>query len=314
MKIKHYRKVVAAAALIFCIALGTVDTEAQTTRLGIGDRVELSVPQRQELNRQLVISDNGSVYIPIIGDVVVEGMMLDEAQDLILRRLREVYPSVTSVQLILLGRESRRMIYVHGEVLTPGKYEFRDDPNVWEAVREAGGVTAEGSLDAVRIIRAETEGRRTFIVNLQQVIENGDFESLPELRPGDTVIVPARSVQYSGSGSVRVIGSVVTPGPYKLHGNKTLTDAVLAAGGPDDNANLKNVRIIRHLPEGTVVTIEVDFEKYLTDGDIRQNPAILPNDTVSVPRERNVLRVLFGDPRFLLGTLTASAALIAVIY
>ncbi len=39
------------------------------------------------------------------------------------------------------GEKSRRLIYVQGEVIQPGKYEFIEEPNVWEAIREAGGAT-----------------------------------------------------------------------------------------------------------------------------------------------------------------------------
>ncbi|HSG27513.1 MAG TPA: SLBB domain-containing protein, partial [Candidatus Krumholzibacterium sp.] len=232
--------------LVFIIADAATQggVEAQEVRLRAGDMIDLEVPQRQELNRRLTITDDGIVILPVIGEIMVEGLLLEEAQRLILRRMREIYPSVQDLALSLVGVESRRQIYVHGEVLNPGKYEFRKNPNVWEAVREAGGGSPTASLDVVRVIRAEEEGRRTFIVNLEQVIENGDFSSLPELRPGDTVIVPPRVVQFQGSGSVRVIGSVLTPGPYKLSGTKTLTDALLAAGGPDDDANLKKVQII----------------------------------------------------------------------
>lgn len=288
------------------------DAAAQEVRLRRGDRLALDVPQRQELNRQLTVSENGTVLMPVLGEIPVEGILLQEAEELLLRRLRDVYPSIQRIVLSLVDEESRRLIYVHGEVLNPGKYEFKSNPNLWEAVREAGGSTATAALEAVRIIRAEAEGRRTFIVNLQEVIDNGKMESLPELRPGDTVIVPVRMAQYSGSGSVRVIGMVLRPGPYQLSGTQSLTDAILAAGGPDSDANLGKVRVIRHLPEGTVVTIQVDYARYLATGDARQNPAILPNDTVNVPRDRNALRVLFSDPRYLLGSLTATAALIAV--
>ena len=296
---------------MICIANGAVF--AQEVRLRAGDRIDMSVPERQELERRLTISEEGTVLIPVLGEIMVEGLLINEASQVILRRFQELYPSVERIELSLVGEESRRLIYVHGEVLNPGKYDFGENPNLWEAVREAGGATPEAALETVRIIRAEEEGRRTFIVNLQQVIEDGNIESLPELRPGDTVIVPIRMLQYQGTGSVRVIGSVPNPGSYKLSGTKSLTDAILAAGGPDDQADLSRVKIIRHLPEGTVMTIQVDFADYLNTGDARQNPVILPNDTVNIPRDRNIFRVLFSDPRYLLGTLTATAAMIAVM-
>jgi protein involved in polysaccharide export with SLBB domain len=297
---------VAIAAVVLAL-LGT-DVAAQDVRLRRGDRLELDIPQRPELERQLVIDNDGNVYIPVVGNISIQGQLITEAEATVLRALREIYPSVQSIRLNLIGEESRRLIYVHGEVLNPGKYEFEESPTLWVAIREAGGAVATASLDAVRIIRAEGEGRRTLIVNLQQIIESGEFDSLPKLRPGDTVIVPERSVQYTGTGAVKVIGAVTTPGPYNLVGERYLIDAVLAAGGPAENANLSEVTIVRTMPDGGQLAIRVDFNRYLEEGDSRHNPKIFPEDTVNIPSERNIVVVLL-DPRFWLAVVTAVTTL-----
>lgn len=304
--------VAVGVVLFVALALTTV-SPAQEIRLRVGDRLRLGVPQRREMERQLVINDAGEINIPTIGRIVIEGMTVSEAEVTLLRRMQDIYPGIREIILSLLGEEARRTIYVHGEVLNPGRYEFGSTPSVWEAVREAGGATTGASLEAVRIIRADDDGRRTEIVNLQSAIDSGDFASLPELKPGDTVIVPERSVPYQGSGSVKVIGAVVNPAPYRLSEKKYLVDAILAAGGPAPSANLGKVKIIRRLPEGGAVALQVDFDKYLTDGDMRHNPEIRPNDTVSIPRQSNYLRAMLTDPRFLLGLVTAAATITAVV-
>ena len=309
IKKNYYHSVLLLTVLLFLFA---VSVSAQEIKLQEGDKIDLVVPGRPGLARRLLVDSQGRISIPVVGELAVSGMTINEAESLILARIQELYPSVGAISVVLVGEESRRLIYVHGQVLTPGKYEFKSNPSVWEAVREAGGATALASLETVRIIRAGEEGRRTLIVNLQKVIENGDFDSLPQLRPGDTVIVPAVSVQYTGDGSVRVIGTVVRPGSYKITGDKTLTDAILAAGGPGSSADLGKVNIIRHLVDGKVVTIQVDFGEYLDSGDSRHNPVIFPDDTVNIPRDNNVLKVLVTDPRYLIGLVTASATMIAI--
>jgi polysaccharide export outer membrane protein len=274
--------------------------------------IELSVPQRPELGFRKTIDNAGNIEVPVIGTVHLEGMMLDEAENTILRRMREVYPSVREVRLVLIGEDSKRFVYVHGQVVAPGKYEFRETPNVWEAIREAGGATIEASLGAVRIVRAEEGEERTSIVNLRAAIDSGDFESLPLLKPGDTVIVPERSVQYQGSGAVNVIGSVINPAPYMLTGERRLVDAIIAAGGASSDADLSEVHVIRAMPDGGTMTIEVDFGRYLEKGDLRHNPIIEPNDTVSVPSKGNFVTA-FSDIRLLLGIFTATATTLAII-
>ncbi len=296
-----------AAALSLPTGLG-----AQEVRLRPGDRIEMTVPQRSELDRRLVIDEAGRVSLPIIGEIMIGGMSVEEAEDVLLRSLREIYPSVQVISVNLLGEESRRMIYVHGEVEIPGKYGFEQNPTVWEAIREAGGATSTAALETVRIIRAEGEGRRTFLVDLQAAIESGNLDDLPVLEPGDAVIVSESTAIHAGTGSVRVVGAVAAPGPYMLSGDRTLVDAILAAGGAADNADLKKVNVIRTMPDGAQLTMTFDFKRYLETGDIRHNPLILPDDTVNVPAETLGLAV-FRDPRFWLAAVTAYAAVYAIL-
>jgi protein involved in polysaccharide export with SLBB domain len=107
---------------------------------------------------------------------------------------------------------------------------------------------------------------------------------------------------------VKVIGAVTTPGPYNLAGEKFLVDAILAAGGPTATANLGGVTIVRKMPDGGQLSILVDFNKYLQEGDARHNPKVFPEDTVNVPAVRNIKVVLF-DPRFWLAVVTAVTSL-----
>ena len=297
----------AAAALSLPAVL-----EAQEISLRPGDRIELTVPQRAELDRRLVIDEEGRVSIPIIGEIMIGGMSLDEAEDILLRSMREIYPSVRAITVALLGEESRRIIYIHGEVEAPGKYGFAQNPTVWEAIREAGGATSTAELETVRIIRAGGEGQRTFLVDLQAAIESGNLDDLPVLEPGDAVIVSESTAILAGTGSVRVIGAVTAPGPYMLSGERTLLDAILAAGGATDNANLKKVHVIRTLPDGAQLTMTFDFKRYLETGDIRHNPLILPDDTVHVLTEASGLSV-FKDPRFWLAVIAAYGTIYAIL-
>jgi protein involved in polysaccharide export with SLBB domain len=313
MKARNVRAVfyTALAFSMICSCLLT-GLAAQEILLRIGDKLDLTVPQRQELDRNLEIDEKGEIFIPIVGNIKLSGTTLEEAQIVILSKLRDVYPSVASITLTLVGEESRRVIYVHGEVLNPGKLEFEGILTVWDAIREAGGATPAAALELVRIIHAEGEGDRTTIVNMQQAIDTGDFSSLPQLRPGDTVIVPQRSLTYQGSGAVRVLGAVTAPITYSITGTKTLRDAIIAAGGPAENANLAKVKIIRLAPEGTVVTYQVNFKRFLEQGDTRHNPIILPDDTINVPG-RSTSWMALRDPRFWVTFVASVASLTAIV-
>lgn len=312
MKLRSVISGCAIACLVLVVFLSVAsDSAGQEVRLRRGDRLQLTVPQRPDLDLYLVVDNRGEIYLSIAGAVYVEGMTIELAEATILRKLREIYPSIQSITVLLTAGEN--IVYVHGQVVNPGKYELSVAPNVWEAVREAGGGTSDASLEAVRVIRAGGEGRRTEIVNLQRAIDSGDFESLPKLRPGDTVIVPAKAMRIEGAGAVNVFGAVTNPAPYLLSGEKTLLDAILAAGGSVEYANLSKVSIVRLLPEGGSLTMQVNFKRYLKEGDMRHNPDVRPGDTVNVPRHSYFFRTI-TDPTFILGIITTMVTITAITY
>ncbi len=294
--------------LLFSL-LGVQQIHSQQIRLRIGDKLELKVQERQELDRQLEINKQGEVLIPVIGAIQLRGLRLLEAETLILEELKRVYPSISRINLSLFGEESKRLIYVQGEVIHPGRYEFAEEPNVWEAIREAGGATPRALLEAVRIIQGEGDEQRTYLVDLQRVINDGNFDSLPELKAGDTVLIPERTAQVSAEGNVKIMGAVLRPGSYNLTGINRLEDIILAAGGVSDNSNLKEIQIIRKLPGGSVMKIVVNFEKYLKDGQLDSDPLIYSGDLVNVPRETNLFKTIFTTPGYLFAMITVGIAL-----
>jgi polysaccharide export outer membrane protein len=279
-------------------------------RLIKGDTVRLEVPQREDLNRYLTIDNRGMVSLPIVGSVRLEGLTMEEAKGTLLRALQEIYPSTQSITLTFIGEKTRRSVYVQGQVWQPGRYDIEGLSNVWDAIKEAGGPTSSGSIEAVRLIRTEGDRSTTTVVNVQRALASGDIASVPALKPGDTIIVPDRTGSYVGSGAVNIIGAVFHPASYLLPEDKRLSDAILIAGGSSENANLKKVRILRVLPDGSTRNIEVNFKRYLNTGDLAYNPVILPNDTVNVPR--NSSWSVVSNPTFLLGLITASASVVAL--
>ncbi|MGM0485107.1 MAG: polysaccharide biosynthesis/export family protein, partial [Candidatus Krumholzibacteriota bacterium] len=195
---------------------------AQSITLGEGDRLRLAVQERPELDRMLVISEQNEVNIPETRPIRIGGLSLSDAESIILEKLREIYPDISQIELSLIGEEKRRLIYVQGQVVRPGRYEFVDPPNVWEVIREAGGASPSAALESVRIIRGRGDEQRTETVNLQRAIDSGDFSSLPVLRLGDTVFVPERGTSISAEGSVIVLGAIAAPGAYNLGKDKRL--------------------------------------------------------------------------------------------
>jgi polysaccharide export outer membrane protein len=58
-------------------------------RVAPGDGIYMSVPQRTDLNRDLVVDASGNVTLPLIGKVPVRGMTDAELESRLLQALRE---------------------------------------------------------------------------------------------------------------------------------------------------------------------------------------------------------------------------------
>jgi len=309
-------------AAVLCVAFLTAVLDlpalAQTAfapasyRVGVGDRIFISVEQRPDLNRELVIEEGGAVTLPLIGEVTVAGLTIKEMEQKLLSALQDYYPSVSRIEITIREAVSQ-VIYITGQVGAPGKYNFHKAPNLWEAIREAGGAAPTASLDAVRVVKDRTKGGRSAQYNVQRALETGSIEDLPELEAGDTVIVPALAESYTGSFGVNVFGHVVAPGTYKLQGAQDLVTAILQAGGPTPGASLEKVNIIRPRPDGSIVTITVQFANFLEFGDPYSNPKLKPGDTIYLPRKGAMAQLTGAEVAVLLGLLTATLTAIALI-
>jgi polysaccharide export outer membrane protein len=287
----------------------TMQTPPVNYRIGAGDRIFLSVPQRTDLNRELVVDENGRVTLPLIGEIQVGGLTAQDLESRLLLSIRDYYPSIETI-VVSITQALSQVIYITGQVTTPGKYTFPAPPKLWGAIREAGGPLSTADLDRVRIIKDRSRGGTSTVINVQQAIEFGTIEDLPDLDAGDTIIIPALEQVYTGSFGVNVIGAVATPGVYRLKARQDLISAVLLAGGPIPEAKLDKLNIIRPNTDGTIQTLEINLNKYLHEGDPFSNPVLRAGDTVNVPRISQWSYV--RDPRLLVSFLTATVSLVTL--
>lgn len=285
-------------------------TSATDYRVGAGDHIYLSVPQRPDLNRQLAVGEDGNVNLPLVGNVNVRGLNKTEIETKLLQALREYYPSVNKVE-VNISQALSNVVFVAGEVRFPGKYSFPETSvNMWEAIREAGGPSPTANLSSVRVVQDRSRGGQSQLIDVQAAIENGTVQNLPILRPGDTVIVPGAEELYTGSAGVNVTGAVIRPGNYRLTGRGDLVGAILLAGGPNERANLSNVHLIRPDNDGKTETYKIDLNDFLKKGKMESNPKLRAGDTVTIQNRSFTGR----DLSLVLSFVTALGTLVLLYY
>jgi protein involved in polysaccharide export with SLBB domain len=281
-------------------------------RVGAGDVLLMTVPERPDLSREVTVNARGACTLPLVGDVQVDGLTTKEIELKIFQALKEYYPSLTSVQ-VKVQKAVSQVVYVLGQVGKPGKYSFPVTPNLWEAIREAGGPTQNASLDNVRVVKDKSRGGTAREVNVMAALDRASIDELPLLENGDTVVIPERAAEYTGSFGVNVFGQVVHPGMYRLQGSRDLISAVLAAGGPAPGSALTRIIIIRPLEGGAMKTIKIDLKKFLQKGDSASNPKLQPGDTIYVPGQNRLAYVFTNDFGLVLNFITTTVSIWALV-
>ncbi|MDX2271531.1 MAG: SLBB domain-containing protein [Cyanobacteriota bacterium] len=276
--------------------------------LGAGDRVQINVFNVPEFTGEQQILLDGSITLPLVGSITVEGLTLQQAADEITFRLSAFLERPIVNVLLLAARPLR--IAVIGEVNRPGVYTLPSGtstttaganqpriPTVSELIQTAGGITQTANIRNIQVRRPQigsTGVNQSFTVNLWDVLQGGDPQKDLLLFDGDSVFIPtvvdlaAEEASQLASANfapdeiaVNVVGEVVNPGQLRLTPNATLNEAILTAGGLNQRADPNAVELIRLNPNGSVSRQEVvvDFSQGL---NAPQNPALQNTDIIVV--------------------------------
>ncbi len=90
--------------------------------------------------------------------------------------------------------QSKRQVYVLGEVGKPGIVEFVGDIRFLDAVAKSGGLSKDAYLSDIRIIRADRDSPQILAVNFDRFMEQGDLTQNIALQDKDVLLIPSRPI------------------------------------------------------------------------------------------------------------------------
>jgi len=275
---------------------------SQRQKIERSDIIRVDVAGRQDLSGLYTVDSNGAITLPMVGAVSAAGRTLNELSSDLSRRFSLIDRDILRVTASLAEYRTGK-IYVLGAVVKPGGYTFNEMPNVWDAIAEAGGTTPDANMTAVEVIPADAKsGRTSKIVDVASAVQSGRQDKLERLRPGDTIRVPKGIGASPDSNVVYIFGAVVLPGAHPFAPD--LVTAVVRAGGPSPDANLKKVEIVRRSGLG-ILSLKIDMRSYLGNADASGNPLLQSGDTIYLPRMRPTSRFV--------SVLTTLAPLVTVV-
>lgn len=119
-------------------SIGTVVRNRSAYKLGPTDVLKISVFQVEELDREVIVTDAGTVNLPLIGAVRAGGRTLQEVEREITQKLRKFLrsPQVT----VFVKQYNSQKYTVEGSVKQPGVFPIRGQVTLLQAIATARGL------------------------------------------------------------------------------------------------------------------------------------------------------------------------------
>lgn len=229
--------------------------------VGLGDEIQLTIWGSVDADLRLTVDRAGRIVIPRMGPVVVAGVRHADLNELLTRRVGQVFKNF---QLsATLGKLRSIRYYVTGFVNRPGAYSVSSLATVMTGLAQAGGPSAAGSF---RNIELRRNGQLVGRFDLYDLLVRGDKQGDLPLQADDVLHVGPAGPQ------VALIGSVNRPAIVELKGSETVNDAISFVGGLSTVADMSRIAIERLSDRNDRRVVELSLPKdggqRVSNGDV----------------------------------------------
>lgn len=211
----------------------------QDYQLSVGDSVAVNLWATDlRFSQTYTIPFEGRLYIPSLGEIVVNKKTTAQVESDLLKRLGgRIHGLKASV---LLVKTRRINAYVTGLVAHPGIVTIPPLSRLSAVLSRVGGILPEGSWRRIAITHASGKVES---VDWYQFINRGNLKANPRLEAGDVVNVPPLANQVS------VAGAVFKPGEYEVLPGETIKDLLFWAHGTSAEAAMNKASIAHWLTD-----------------------------------------------------------------
>jgi len=141
------------------------------------DQISITVFGEPDLSLKNVrIATNGSISVPLIGQVQVQGLTAAELETKLTQLFADGYLKKPDITVSIV---EYRQFYINGEVKKPGGYSYRDGLTIERAVALAGGFSERASKDKITIAHEKNKDK-VIRVELTTPIQPGDVITVEE--------------------------------------------------------------------------------------------------------------------------------------
>ena len=253
------------------------DIFVKAYRIGPGDLLEIKVFEIEQLNQVVRVSEDGSITLPLLGRIEIEGLTQTGVVQKLTTLLQAKYVKNPQVTVFIKEYKSQQVAVI-GAVEKPGNYELVGRKNLLQMISQAGGLT-DKATDEIFILRDGGNGATSSIsIDLKDLMVNGNQKLNIPIEPNDVINVPVdKEIR------VFVFGRVTQPGAlkFKISEKVTLLSAIAQAGGLAEGAKQSAVVITRKDKSGKEEKIHVNLKDVISGK--RKDIALQEGDVVFVP-------------------------------
>ncbi len=153
------------------------------------DVLELTFQLTPEFNQTVTVQPDGYITLKDVGDLKAVGYTLPELTE----SIKAAYSKILHDPVISVDPKDFEKPYfiVGGQVGRPGKFDWRGNVTLTQAIAIAGGFTDASRHSQVLLFRRiSDQWSSAKIINIKKMLNAGNLQEDPELKPGDMLYVP----------------------------------------------------------------------------------------------------------------------------
>ncbi|MGR5390730.1 SLBB domain-containing protein [Vibrio crassostreae] len=179
-------------------------------------------------------------------------------------------------------KSGANMVYVMGEVASPGAFEGKRGATFMDILANAGGPTRFAESRQIRVLKADG---RVVKFDLAAYTEGLPNSNPPSIKAGDAIFVPEKTdmnekswLKISPDRAVNVIGEVVRPGRIEWSDEMDFMGLLAHVGGPTLRADTTKIEVVT----GRKLVV-FDLDEFIKTG--------APRDQLPFIRAGSIVRV-----------------------
>jgi polysaccharide export outer membrane protein len=170
------------------------DPRSKELVLGVSDVVAVNVWENKEFNTEATIRPDGTITMPLIGDVKAAGETPTSLKTQIKTLLKDYVKATPNTELVTIAVKQWRSykFTIQGEVSRPGVYTSEGFVTVGDALAMAGGLTRFAKQNEIKIFRPDpvTKKPRTIPIDYGQITSGKRLDMNIWILAGDVISVP----------------------------------------------------------------------------------------------------------------------------